>query len=68
MERLAMEAQVQMTTNMLAVCREKTLRKAHGSDSLSSDEKESFQNCVSKFFQTPQHVMSTMQNAGQGGF
>ena len=69
MERLAMEAQVQMTTNMLQVCREKTLRKAHGSDQLSADEKDAFQNCVAKFFQTPQHVMQTMQQQQQqGGF
>ena len=69
MERVAMEAQVVMTTQMVQVCKEKTLKRSHGSDQLSAAEKTAFQNCVMKYFETPNHIMSSVNNAmgGQGG-
>ena len=52
-------------SKMLSLCREKTVKKNHSSDQLSSDEKKQFQNCVLKFFETPNHVMSALN--AQGG-
>ena len=37
-----MEAQVVMTTQMVQVCKEKTLKRSHGSDQLSAAEKTAF--------------------------
>jgi len=42
MERVAMEAQVMMTTQMVAVCKQKTLSVKHSSDQLSEGEKTAF--------------------------
>ena len=42
MERIAMEAQVMMTTQMVQVCKEKTMNKKHNSDQLSDGEKTQF--------------------------
>jgi hypothetical protein len=71
MERIAMEAQVQMNTQMMQVCKEKTLTKKHTSDQLSAAEKTAFQNCVMKYFEAPNHIMSSVNQSmqgGQGGF
>ena len=37
-----MEAQVMMTTQMVQVCKEKTMSKKHNSDDLSASEKTQF--------------------------
>jgi hypothetical protein len=67
MERIAMEAQVVMTTQMVQVCKEKTLKKNHNSDQLSDAEKTAFQNCVMKYFEAPNHIMSSVNSQMQGG-
>lgn len=65
MERVAMEGNADMLAGMLQICREKTLRKAHSSDQLSADEKKQFYNCVLKFFETPNHIMSALSSMNQ---
>ena len=67
MDRAAAEANIALMSKMLGVCREKTLKKQHTSDQLSSDEKKSFQNCLLKFFETPNHVMSALNSIGGPG-
>lgn len=71
MERVAMEAQVTMTTQMVALCREKTLSSKHNSGELTDGEKTAFQNCIMKYFETPNHIMAAanqqMQGGGMGG-
>ena len=64
MERAAAEANIALMSKMLSICREKTLKKNHSSDQLSADEKKQFQNCVLKFFETPNHVMSALNSLG----
>lgn len=66
MERIAMEAQVAMTTQMVSVCKEKTLSSKHSSDQLTDAEKGAFQNCIMKYFETPNHIMGAV-NQAQGG-
>lgn len=65
MERIAMEGNADMLASMLNICREKTLKKAHSSDQLSSDEKKQFNNCIMKFFETPNHIMSALSSMQQ---
>ena len=64
MERAAAEANIALMSKMLSICREKTIKKSHTTDQLSADEKKQFQNCVLKFFETPNHVMSALNQAG----
>ena len=68
MERIAMEAQAQMTMQMVQLCKEKTLNTRHTSDQVSDSEKTQFSNCIQKYFEAPQHVMSVMQQGGGQGF
>jgi hypothetical protein len=42
MDRIAMEAQAKMTTQMVAICKERTLKKNHSTDQLSDAEKQQF--------------------------
>jgi len=65
MERIAMEGNAEMLSGMLNLCREKTLKKSHASGDLSADEKKQFYNCIVKFFETPNHIMSAL-NSMQG--
>jgi hypothetical protein len=65
MERIAMEGNAEMLSGMLNLCREKTLKKAHSTGDLSADEKKQFYNCIVKFFETPNHIMSAL-NSMQG--
>lgn len=67
MDRIAMEAQVNMTTMMVQVCKDKTLSSKHTSDMLSEQEKSAFQNCVMKYFEAPNHIMGAMNKQMQGG-
>ena len=62
-----MESQVALTASMVQICREKTFSKKHTSESLSDTEKTQFSNCLMKFFETPNHVMSAVQGGMQGG-
>ena len=66
MERIALEAQITMTTQMTQICREKTLKPNHSSDALSEAEKTAFSNCIQKYFETPNHIMSVV-NQSMGG-
>ena len=59
-----MEGNAEMVSNMMRVCREKTLKKSHNSDQLSDTEKTQFNNCIMKFFEAPNHIMSAMQQMG----
>lgn len=66
-QRLAMEANAELMHTMMTVCREQTLKKTHNSNDIGQDEKKAFQNCLLKFFETPNHIMSAMQSAQMGG-
>ena len=56
-----------MTTQMVQVCKEKTMKKSHNSPDLTEAEKIGFQNCVQKYFETPNHIMSSVNQSMQGG-
>lgn len=64
MQQMAMEGNAEMVSNMMKVCRDKTLKKGHSSDQLADAEKTAFNNCVMKFFEAPNHIMSAMQSMG----
>ena len=64
MQRIQMEGNAEMVSNMMRVCREKTLKKSHASDALSDAEKTQFNNCIMKFFEAPNHIMSAMTSMG----
>lgn len=66
MERVALEAQVQMTTSMVQMCKNKTLGTKHTSDQLSEAERAGFTNCITKYFEAPNHIMGSI-NANMGG-
>lgn len=59
-----MEGNAELVHTMMSVCRERTLKRTHGSSELSSTEKQEFQNCILKYFETPNHIMSAMQSMG----
>ena len=61
-QRIQMEGNADMVSNMMRVCREKTLNKTHSNDQLSDSEKTQFNNCIMKFFEAPNHIMSAMSN------
>lgn len=68
---MAMEANMNMLTQMLSVCKEKTMKRSHTGKTLSDAEKQAFSNCLSKFSECPNVVMMEMQAMGQaqgGGF
>ena len=48
-------------TQMLSICREKTIKKAHSADQISADERKQFSNCLMKFMEAPMQIMSAMQ-------
>lgn len=62
-QKLAMEANAELMHTMMTVCREQTLKRSHTSTDISATEKTEFQNCLLKFFETPNHIMSAMQSA-----
>ena len=64
MERIAMEAQAMLTTQLIETCKNKTISKKHNSAELTEAEKTAFMNCCQKYFETPNHIMSVMQQAG----
>ena len=66
-ERIAMEGNAEPVHTMMTVCRERTLKKTHTSGELSSTEKQEFSNCILKYFETPNHIMSAMQFMAAGG-
>ena len=61
-----MEANAEMMQMMLNSCRDKTVSKSHNSPQLTQAEGQAFQNCLTKFFETPNHIMTAMQSM-QGG-
>ena len=66
-ERIAMEGNAELVHTMMSVCRERTMKRSHTSDSLSQTEQKEFQNCIMKYFETPNHIMSAMQSMAAGG-
>ena len=58
MERAAMEAQMQMTLQMITVCKEKVMKPDHRAATLSSSEETALQNCMAKYIKAPEIVMS----------
>ena len=60
-KKLAMEGNAELVHTMMTVCRERTLKKTHSGAELSASEKQEFQNCILKYFETPNHIMSAMQ-------
>ena len=60
-QRIAMEAQIAMISMMSATCKEKTLNHDHNSDSLSAAETTAYKNCITKYFEAPNHVMKAVQ-------
>ena len=60
-ERVMMEAQAEMMTMMLTVCRQKTQKTSHSSDKVSDDEKRQFSNCIMKFMEAPLHLQQATQ-------
>ena len=60
-EALMMEAQGDMMQMMMSVCRNKTQKPAHSSDSISADERKQFTNCIMKFMEAPMHLQQAMQ-------
>lgn len=65
-ERIAMEGNAELVHTMMTVCRERTLKRTHNTGELSSTEKSEFQNCILKYFEAPNHIMSAMQGMAQG--
>jgi len=64
-ERIAMEGNAELVHTMMSVCRERTLKRSHTSQELSQTEQSEFQNCILKYFETPNHIMSAMQSMSQ---
>ena len=62
-----MEAQVAMTTQMVQVCKEKTMSSKHSGDQLSDAERTQFQNCITKYFETPNYIMNSVNQQMGGG-
>lgn len=60
-EAMMMEAQGDMMQMMMSVCRNKTQKPAHSSDSISADERKQFTNCIMKFMEAPMHLQQAMQ-------
>ena len=65
MERIAMESNTEMISSMLSICRDMTISKSHTSNALSAKERTQFTNCLLKFFESPNHVMTAMAQADQ---
>jgi len=61
-----MEGNAELVHTMMSVCRDRTLKHSHGSAELTNTEKQEFQNCILKYFETPNHIMSAMQSMGGG--
>ena len=62
---------MQMTLQMITLCKEKCLKRSHTDVELSSAESTAIGNCMKKYLEAPQIVMAQMQQAGgasQGGF
>ena len=59
MERIMMEAQSEMISGVMHVCRDKTLNKSHNAASLTQTEQTQFTNCVLKFMESPNIIMSS---------
>ena len=60
-EAMMIEAQGDMMQMMMSVCRNKTQKPAHSSDSISADERKQFTNCIMKFMEAPMHLQQAMQ-------
>ena len=52
-----MEAQMQMTLQMITLCKQKCLKTSHSAASLSDAETMAINNCMKKYLEAPQIVM-----------
>jgi hypothetical protein len=57
MERAAMEAQMQMTLQMITLCKQKCVKATHTAATLSDAETLAINNCMKKYLEAPQIVM-----------
>ena len=64
MDRAAQEFNMQLMDQMMTTCKEKTIATKHSSNTLSASETTQFKNCLMKFFETPNHVMSALNQMG----
>ena len=62
MDQQAVQANIALVTAMTKICGEKVLSNKHTSNTLSSTETSSYKNCVMKFMEAPQQVMTAFQN------
>jgi len=60
MERIMMEAQSELIASVMTTCRTKCIR-GHSTNTLSQGEQTQFGNCVMKFMESPQIIMSAVQ-------
>ena len=67
MDRMQAEANINLMSEMMNICRKKTLKRTHNTDALTDQEKREFSNCVIKFFEAPNFVMSALQGMGGAG-
>lgn len=58
---------MQMTLQMITLCKEKTLKSTHSTATLSGAEETALGNCMQKYIQAPQIVMSQLQAQGGAG-
>ena len=61
MDQAAVQANIALVQAMTKICGEKTMQRKHKSNSLSSTETTEFKNCVLKFMEAPQTIMTAFQ-------
>ena len=61
MDQQAVQANMALVSAMTKLCSEKTIAHKHKSADLSSTESAEYKNCVLKFMETPQVVMTAFQ-------
>lgn len=61
MDQQAVQANMALVSAMTKLCTQKTLATKHKSADLSASETSDYKNCVLKFMETPQVVMTAFQ-------
>ncbi len=59
MQNAEIEMQASLMQTVMSLCTEKTLKRSHTSNQLSSDEKTQYTNCVLKALEAPGHIMAS---------
>ena len=63
-----MHSELMMIKTLTQICAKKAIKTTHTSTVLDSYETEAYKNCVMKFMQAPQVIVSSLQGAqGQPG-